>query len=1526
MAVAAPLGVLLLLAVSALLWLSSERGGQVVSERALRAVNAELKGALQVSRLRLSGTTVVLENLTLRDPEGAVVAEVERVELTLASLRPFARSLRLREVNVTRPRLYLVQDERGLNLLRALEAKTPSASAPDAKPSPLALAVDALHLREGRAQLQRTEGPEVRLTDLRADGAGRYDSDGQRATAKLTLEGELTRPLASALSLTVSLEGNGLGRQVVAALKTDGASADVTLSLSGDLLRAQVRELSVDPKTLAAFAGSSPLRQPLRVQGSVEKQGPVVEAHLTGRAGAAQLGLDGSVDLERGATAGLHLTGRGLNLAELFGGPGARLRGDAQLELAERLATRQTSLSVDLLVKGSGTSLRTATGEATLTVPPSTVDGQPVGPVRVVARARDGQLTLSELTATLPGLRLHGSGEGNAQRLSGSGRLEATSLAELSKTFGWFLEGGGPSLSGRGELAFQLGGPAKSPSLQLKGGFASLSVAGVAATGLSVDVQVPDVQRPLETNALLAASKLVLRGQTLSALRAQLKTRNRQLQAQVTTRGFTRSSAGAPDLVLSLDGRVDPGGLGLGVAALSLQLGEERWRLSAPTHLSFANGLAVAPLELRSGEQALRAQLREGGGRVEAKLEAQAVELSRLPTLLVDPALGLAGRLDATAQLSGPHLEVQATLRDGRVRDVKDISAKLTGSYEAETADVNVSASTSLGAVEGHLLLPLQALQRRRREKVNAQLTVRKVQLEGLARLLAPEVALEGQVDGRLTLSGTSDDPDFKVELRSSTLRYTAQAETALTVKQLTLTLDNAQARHLGAKLSVNALGGALDATARTQLTFHELFLEPMTQGELRRQRVEATLTVRGLSLPELQASGLTQVPLKGTAEGKVQLSGPLRAPVGSAQLALSGFAAGALPPAEVVVTLAANEEGLHGSAQAHRAGQKIVDVAAMFGLPLGALGNAGALAAAPLTVEGGVGPLAMEEIQRFTTPDPNIPPDELLAGDVGASVSATGTLDQLKLNLHASAERLKVGGANVGDGSLTLRYEEAQAQLSTQLHSTGGGRLALEANAKLPLTLAAMREGLPLAKAPVTATLTAKAFDVGFARGIAPSIRKLKGALDADVRVAGTLAAPSFQGDLRLKDGLISLLGFGEYRDIQLDLNATQTSYALKQLSARAGNGWLRVTLEGEREGGAFSLRGTTQSEKFPVFTDDQVLATVDHQSTVEGELSSRWVNLREVFLQRARVYLPDVRRRDLQPLDRPGDIVLVRDGEPVERKRRRQLRQAEAKAAKAQGKAPPEAPPVRRYTVRFVAPKNLWVAGSDVNLELGIADDLRIEVAEDVTAFGELRIVNGSRARADVLGRRFDFRPDSFVRFSGPIAQPFINATAQYVNDREGVTVFLSVRGQGRDITIKPSSTPPLPESEIYTLLATGRRTLKRGSGATMSAGTQAASLLTSLAAAQLKKTLAAKLPLDVLSIQAGEEGLVGAKIDVGKYVTDDLYIGYTGKFGADPLKKENSNAVRLEYQIGKRWNFELEYGDAMTGGADLLWNHEF
>jgi len=233
--------------------------------------------------------------------------------------------------------------------------------------------------------------------------------------------------------------------------------------------------------------------------------------------------------------------------------------------------------------------------------------------------------------------------------------------------------------------------------------------------------------------------------------------------------------------------------------------------------------------------------------------------------------------------------------------------------------------------------------------------------------------------------------------------------------------------------------------------------------------------------------------------------------------------------------------------------------------------------------------------------------------------------------------------------------------------------------------------------------------------------------------------------------------------------------------------------------------------------------------RTNLDGVARQGQVELDKVHIPEAHVTLPTQSRRNLQSLSRPNDIILLRNGKAVDPKRaRRVLSQDHDLEALGITALPPEKARSTSVVMVLDAPRNLWVRGQDLNLELGLSPDFRVELGEETDLFGEVRIIRG---RLDVIGRRFDFQKNSVVRFTGPPTEPTLNVTAVYNNVRAGVKVSMHVQGQAGEIQLVPTSEPPLTESEIYTLLATGRTNLKRGSGGSEIGSAQAVSVLGSL-----------------------------------------------------------------------------------------------
>ena len=123
---------------------------------------------------------------------------------------------------------------------------------------------------------------------------------------------------------------------------------------------------------------------------------------------------------------------------------------------------------------------------------------------------------------------------------------------------------------------------------------------------------------------------------------------------------------------------------------------------------------------------------------------------------------------------------------------------------------------------------------------------------------------------------------------------------------------------------------------------------------------------------------------------------------------------------------------------------------------------------------------------------------------------------------------------------------------------------------------------------------------------------------------------------------------------------------------------------------------------------------------------------------------------------------------------------------------------------------------------------------------------------------------------------------------------------------------------------MLATGHLPDQHNGGST-TPSSAAVSVLGGVLSGQVQKTLAHRLPLDVLLIEPGQ-GLDGTRLEAGTYLTDRTYAAYVGRIGADPFGRENRNEVQLEYQLTRRWSFQGIYGDQRRGSADLVWTKNY
>lgn len=148
-----------------------------------------------------------------------------------------------------------------------------------------------------------------------------------------------------------------------------------------------------------------------------------------------------------------------------------------------------------------------------------------------------------------------------------------------------------------------------------------------------------------------------------------------------------------------------------------------------------------------------------------------------------------------------------------------------------------------------------------------------------------------------------------------------------------------------------------------------------------------------------------------------------------------------------------------------------------------------------------------------------------------------------------------------------------------------------------------------------ITGNLVANVRNIGVAAQIIPQIDAARGALNADLRVAGTLAAPEFSGEMTLRDGYFAYdpLGF-KLADVQLASRILPGNRLEVESTFSSGEGSARLTSSADYlQGRSAGLELTLKGEKLRLLDLPELRAEVnpdlqfglrDNDFTINGRL----------------------------------------------------------------------------------------------------------------------------------------------------------------------------------------------------------------------------------------------------------------------------------------------------------------------------------
>lgn len=438
---------------------------------------------------------------------------------------------------------------------------------------------------------------------------------------------------------------------------------------------------------------------------------------------------------------------------------------------------------------------------------------------------------------------------------------------------------------------------------------------------------------------------------------------------------------------------------------------------------------------------------------------------------------------------------------------------------------------------------------------------------------------------------------------------------------------------------------------------------------------------------------------------------------------------------------------------------------------------------------------IEMAELRQLVPKMPEV------SGTLAMNASITGPVEAPAVVLDATIERLAYGGLTTDRLTLQGRYGAGVMRLDADVLMAGRAVLDAEASVPMDLTLSGLVPGFTLRRGdPLSATLRADSLPLQLIAATVPTmLQEGEGTAVAQVTVSGTLDNPRVAGTAALA-GALTIVPLGvRWENIDAALRLAGETITVERATARTG------------EDGIATITGTVTLEQLtrPVLDlslqatnfqaiDKETVATLqaDAGVRISGAFPGAEITGR-VELEDGTIHIPELGEQA------EADIVDVDVG--------------------ALGADTVSAGVVKAPGLGGLVPRDLEVAiGESVWLE---SDDSRILIEGELTVYeaagalrvyGELNAVRGTYVlHVGPVEREFEVVRGT-VQFSGtPELNPRLDIVARHeVRTREpgtpdiGVLVNVGGTMQAPTLTLSSETRPPLPESELLTLLLFGRR----------------------------------------------------------------------------------------------------------------------
>lgn len=489
-----------------------------------------------------------------------------------------------------------------------------------------------------------------------------------------------------------------------------------------------------------------------------------------------------------------------------------------------------------------------------------------------------------------------------------------------------------------------------------------------------------------------------------------------------------------------------------------------------------------------------------------------------------------------------------------------------------------------------------------------------------------------------------------------------------------------------------------------------------------------------------------------------------------------------------------------------------------------------------------------------------------------------------IEVQLQAKDSILSVKQANSAPQTLIIESADIDIKQNQTLTTTAQLLLENDDTVSLKLSVAEAFESAEFKTAKLDGRLFAKLKDLSKFQAVSAPLSNLKGSLNADVSLSGSISEPSVGMQTELKNGQLSITGLGLTLDqIEFSARSTDDQKIVLNGSLNSGKGLLDIN-------GDLNLSTLNHPSIRLSIKGDNVALMKTSEIHIDGNLDTKIVITNDLVDLSGNVSLVQA---DLD-FQLPENAILA----------------SEDVVLLGERQAPQNTQQKINLTINLGDQTHIHAQGLDAYL-VGKLEIIQ-EAGSIMRASGQIDIKDG---RYDAYSQKLKIDKGQLIYNGGAVDDPSLLLRAQKSID--SITAGVSVTGRASSPVLQLYSTPSMSDQDILSVLIFGK---KIGDLASQDG-------LTLLRIANSLRGDGSKSQIDVLTQNIQESlGLTNLELQLngnspsliaGKQLSSKFYVGY----GYGLLDAVQS--LILRYKISPSWSIQGDVG--ADSGADLRYQIE-